>query len=466
LAFNPFWNRGREVSIIIIGAGEVGYNLALRLTQEKKDVVIIDRDPDKIRRVKNTLDVQAIQGSGASISLLRQAGISEASMVIAVTNSDEVNMISCLVAGLQDKVPIKIARVRDPEYSALFPLFDKEHLDIDLLINPDLTVVDTIFRLMEVPRATEVADFADGRVRMVGLPLPDRSPLLHKPLAEIGKLYPNYNTLIAAIQRKGKIFIPRGEDSLQENDLVFSVMDRQRVEEALSLFGTRPQPIKRVMILGGGLIGLMLAKGLDERGLQVKIIEQDERRCLEIAEKCRHVVTLRGDIAYQDILIEENVGEMDTFIAVTEDEETNVMISLLAKKMGIPRVITLINKVAYSPLVHSIGIDVVISPRLAAINKIMQFIRRGKILSVTSFPEENAEAIEAVALETSDLVGKPLREVHFPKDAIVGAVVRNSKVIIPDGSTVIQPGDHVIIFALTSAIPKVEKTLTVKLEYW
>jgi trk system potassium uptake protein len=454
------------MSIIIIGAGEVGYNLAYRLVQEKKDVVIIDRDPEKIRRVQNTLDVQAIQGSGASISLLKEAGISEASMVIAVTNSDEVNMISCLVAGLQDKVPIKIARVRDPEYSALFPLFDKEHLDIDLIINPDLTVVDTIFRLMEVPRAVEVVDFADGLVRMVGLSLPRQSPLLHKPLVEIGQSYPNYNTLIAAIQRKDKIFIPKGKDSLQENDLIFSVMDWKKVEEALSLFGTRPQPIKRVMILGGGLIGLLLAKGLEERGLQVKIIEQDQRRCLEIAEKCRRVVTLRGDIAYQDILLEENVGEMDTFIAVTEDEETNVMISLLAKKMGTRRVITLINKVAYSPLVHSIGVDVVISPRLAAINKIMQFIRRGKIISVTSFPEENAEAFEAVALETSDLVGKPLGEVHFPKDAIVGAIVRDSQVIIPDGSTVILPNDRVMIFALTSAISKVEKTLMVKLEYW
>ncbi len=454
------------MSIIVIGAGEVGYNLAYRLAQEKKEVVIIDRDPEKIRRVQNTLDVQGILGSGASISLLKEAGISEASMVIAVTNSDEVNMISCLVAGLQDKVPIKIARVRDPEYSALFPLFDKQHLDIDLIINPDLTVVETIFRLMEVPGAIEVVDFADGRVRMVGLPLPHQSPLLHKPLAEVGKQYPDYNTLIAAIQRRERTFVPRGDDVLQENDLVFSVMDRTKVEEALSLFGTRPTPIKRVMILGGGLIGLMLAKGLEERGLQVKIIEQDEKRCLEIAEKCRRVVTLRGDVAYQDILIEENVGEMDTFIAVTEDEETNIMISLLAKKMGTRRVITLINKVVYSPLVHSIGVDVVISPRLAAINKIMQFIRRGKIISVTSFPEENAEAFEAVALETSDLVGKSLREVHFPKDAIVGAIVRESKVIIPDGSTVILPNDRVMIFALTSAIPKVEKTLMVKLEYW
>jgi trk system potassium uptake protein TrkA len=198
----------------------------------------------------------------------------------------------------------------------------------------------------------------------------------------------------------------------------------------------------------------------------VKIIEQNEDRCQEIAEKCDRALVLRGDATYQDLLLEENVAGMDTFIAVTEDEETNVMISLLAKKIGVRRVMTLVNKVGYSPLVHSIGVDVVVSSRLAAVNRIMQFLRRGKILSVSSLPEENAEAFEAVAMETSDIVGRPLRDIEFPKDAIVGAIVRGSEVIIPNGSTVIQPGDRVMIFALTSAIKEVEKALMVKLEYW
>jgi trk system potassium uptake protein TrkA len=454
------------MSIIIIGAGEVGFHLAHRLSQEKKEVVVIDRDIEKIRRVQNTLDVQAIHGSGGSISLLRQAGISEASMVIAVTNSDEVNMISCLVAGVQDRVPIKIARVRDPEYSYLHPLFDKEHLDIDFVINPDHEVVEMMLKLMEVPGAVEVVDFAEGLVRMVGLPLPVGSPLVGKSLAKLSELYPQASVLIVAIQRGDKVFIPKGQDVLAANDLLFLVMERKKAREALEDFGNKRPPIKRVMILGGGLIGLELAKSLEERGIQVKIIEQNESRCLEIAEKCRKAVVLRGDASYQDILLEENVGEMDTFIAVTEDDENNVMISLLAKKMGVRRVMTLINKMAYSPLVRSIGVDVVISPRLAAVDKILQFIRRGKILSVSSLPEENAEAFEAIALETSDLVGRPLRKVKFPKDAIVGALVRGSEVIIPNGSTVIQTGDRVMIFALTTAIHEVEKALMVKLEYW
>jgi trk system potassium uptake protein TrkA len=454
------------MSIIIIGAGEVGYHLAYRLSQEKKDVVIIDRDLDKIRRVQNTLDVQAIHGSGGSLSLLRQAGISEASMVIAVTNSDEVNMISCLVAGVQDRIPKKIARVRDPDYSSLFPLFDKEHLDIDLVINPDHEVVGMILKLMEVPGAIEVVDFADGKVRMVGLPLLLESPMAGKTLAEISRMYPQSGIIIVAVQKGDRVFIPKGKDVIAANDLLFMVMARDKMREALESSGHKRPSIKRVMILGGTLIGQDLARNLEERDIQVKIVEQNENRCLEIAEKCNRAVVLRGDATYQDILLEENVSQMDTFIAVTEDEETNVMISLLAKKMGVRRVITLVNKVGYSPLVHSIGIDVVVSPRLAAVNKIMQFLRRGKILSISSLPEENAEAFEAVALETSDIVGRPLREMEFHKDAIVGAIVRDGGVIIPNGSTVIQPGDRVMIFALSSAIKEVEKALTVKLEYW
>jgi trk system potassium uptake protein TrkA len=454
------------MSIIIIGAGEVGYHLAQRLSQEKKDVVVIDRDLEKIKRVQNTLDVQAVHGSGGSISLLRQAGISEASMLIAVTNSDEVNMISCLVAGVQDKIPKKIARVRDPEYSALFPLFDKEHLDIDLVINPDHEVVDMILNLMEVPGAVDVADFADGKVRMVGLPLISDSPMVGKSLAEIAALYPRSGILIVAVQKGERVFIPKGHDVITANDLLFMVMARDKTREALESSGYRRPPIKRIMILGGSLIGMDLAENLEKRDFQVKIIEQNEDRCRQIAERCDRALVLRGDATYQDLLIEENVAEMDTFIAVTEDEETNVMISLLAKKMGVRRVITLVNKVGYSPLVHSIGVDVVVSPRLVAVNKIMQFLRRGKILSISSLPEENAEAFEAVALETSDIVGRPLRELEFPKDAIMGAIVRGPEVLIPNGSTVIQPGDRVMIFALTSAIKDVEKALMVKLEYW
>ena len=290
--------------------------------------------------------------------------------------------------------------------------------------------------------------------------------MVGKSLAEIAALYPRSGILIVAVQKGERVFIPKGHDVITANDLLFMVMARDKTREALESSGHRRPPIRRIMILGGSLIGMDLAENLEKRDFQVKIIEQNEDRCRQIAERCDRALVLRGDATYQDLLIEENVAEMDTFIAVTEDEETNVMISLLAKKLGVRRVITLVNKVGYSPLVHSIGVDVVVSPRLVAVNKIMQFLRRGKILSISSLPEENAEAFEAVALETSDIVGRPLRELEFPKDAIMGAIVRGPEVLIPNGSTVIQPGDRVMIFALTSAIKDVEKALTVKLEYW
>jgi trk system potassium uptake protein TrkA len=257
------------MSIIIIGAGEVGYHLAYRLSREKKEVVVIDRDLEKVRRVQNTLDVQAIHGSGGNLSLLRQAG----------------NMISCLVAGVQDRVPKKIARVRDPEYTALFPLFDKEHLDIDLIINPDHEVVDLILKLMDVPGAVDVADFADGKVRMVGLPLLSDSPMAGKTLAEISAMYPRSGILIVAVQKGDRVFIPKGHDVINANDLLFMVMARDKMREALESSGHRRPPIKRVMILGGSLIGMELTKGLEKRDIQVKIIEQNEDRCQEIAEK-------------------------------------------------------------------------------------------------------------------------------------------------------------------------------------
>jgi len=319
---------------------------------------------------------------------------------------------------------------------------------------------------LEVPGAVEVVDFADGKVRMAGLPLLPDSPMAGKTLAEISRMYPHSGILIVAVQKGDRVFIPKGQDVIAANDLLFMVMARDKMREALESSGHRRPPIKRVMILGGSLIGMELAKNLEDRGIQVKIIEQNEDRCQEIAEKCSRALVLKGDATFQDLLLEENVGEMDTFIAVTEDEETNVMISLLAKKMGVRRVVTLVNKVGYSPLVHSIGIDIVLSSRLAAVNKIMQFLRRGKILSISSLPGENAEAFEAVAMETSDIVGRPLREMEFHRDAIVGAIVRGPEVIIPSGSTVIQAGDRVMIFALTSAIREVEKALMVKLEYW
>lgn len=454
------------MNFIIVGAGEVGYNLASRLSQEKMDVVVIEKDEEKVKRVIDTIDAQTIHGSGSSVETLKQAGIEDADMLIAVTNSDEVNMISCLVASAQSKVPIKIARIRNPEYAQDSGILGENHLNIDLAINPELEMVRTIARLVEIPDATDIVEFAEGRVRITGIKVDPQSYVIGRKLQDLSKENEKHDIIIAAIFRDDQVIIPRGNDTIQENDLVYAVTEAQKIITVTNYFKEKERRVQRVMILGGGEIGVELAQRLEKQSIKTKIIEHNEQLCSEIAEKLKKTIVLRGNGTDRALLEEENIKDVDVFIAVSENEQNNILVSLLAKRLGAKKVISLINNLAYTSLVSNIGVDVVISPHLAAISRILQFIRKGKVLSVASFHEDNAEAIEIVALETSDLVNKPLRDIKFPKGAIIGAVVREEEIIIPTGDTIILPEDRVIIFSLTSAIPSVEKTLTVKMDYW
>lgn len=454
------------MNFIIIGAGEVGYHLASRLSQEKMDVVIIEKDEEKVKRVIDTLDVQTIHGSGSSIETLKQAGIEDADMIIAVTNSDEVNMISCLVASAQSKVPIKIARIRNPEYSQNSGILGEKHLNIDLTINPEMEMVKTISRLVEIPDATDIVEFAEGRVRITGIKVDPQSYVIGKKLKDLSKENLQHDIIVAAIFRNDKVIVPRGDDIIQENDLVYAVTDAKKIIPITNYFKEKEHKAQRVMILGGGDIGVELAQLFEKKGIKTKIIEQNEQRCSDIAEKLDKTIVLRGSGTDQGLLEEENIKDIDILIAVSEDEQTNIMVSLLAKRLGAKKVISLINHLTYTSLVTNIGVDVVVSPHLAAVSRILQFIRKGKVLSVASFYKENAEAIEIIAMETSDIVNKPLRNIKFPRGAIIGAVVRGKEIIIPTGDTIILPDDRVIIFTLTSVIPSVEKSLMVKMEYW
>ncbi|MEE8380731.1 MAG: Trk system potassium transporter TrkA [Thermodesulfobacteriota bacterium] len=454
------------MNFIIAGAGEVGYHLASRLSQEKMDVVVIEKDERKVKHVIDTLDVQTIHGSGSSVEILKQAGIEDADMLIAVTDSDEVNMISCLVASAQTKVPIKIARIRNPEYAQDIGILGEKNLNIDLTINPEQEMVRTISRLVEIPDATDVVEFAEGRVRITGIKVDPNSYVIGKKLKNLDKENEKHDIIIAAIFRDDKVIIPRGDDIIQENDLVYAVTEASKILTITNYFKEKERHTQRVMILGGGEIAVELAQRFEKKNIKTKIIEHNEQRCLEIAEKLEKTIVLRGDGTDRELLEEENIKDVDVFITISESEQTNILVSLLAKRLGAKKVISLINNLTYTSLVSNIGVDVVISPHLSAISRILQFIRKGKVLSVASFHKENAEAIEIVALETSDLVNKPLRDIKFPRGAIIGAVVRDKEIIIPTGDTLILPDDRVIIFTLTSAIPSVEKTLTVKMDYW
>lgn len=454
------------MEILVIGAGEVGFNIAERLSRENKDVVVIDSSEANLQRIKDSLDIKTVCGSGSNPRVLLEAGLKHADMLIAVTDSDEVNMIACLIAGSQSKVPVKIARIRNPEYSENTTILDKDHLDINLAISPEREAAKVILKMQDVPHATSVSDFFEGKVKLFSLKMRPGCPVDGKALKDISFLHPGENVLVPAIYRDGRIIIARGKDIIKGNDEIFVVTESDNVNRVINLFGFEAQTIRRVMIAGGGNIGYYLASHLEKIGLSVKVIEQNEERCEKLASDLTKTVVLKGDTSDQSLLKEENIANVDCFIAVTNDDEANILSSLLAKQMGAKKVITLVNKAGYIPLMSTVGIDVAVSPRLTTVSGILQHVRKGKVLSVTSIHEENAEAIEVIALETSDIVNKPLKDIKEPKGAIIGAIEREGKVIIPKGDDMILAGDRVLIFTLRSSVPDVEKSLTVKVEFF
>jgi len=452
------------VKIIIVGAGEVGFHIAEKLSEENQDVFLIDKDPDKIKRITENMDVQAILGSGTSPEMLKKAGITNADMLVAATDSDEVNLISCLLARNMNQYILKVARIRNTEYIEEKDLFSQDLLGVDQIIHPESVMVETIRNLMMVPGASDVIEFENGRVKLVGITIRSDSPLAGRQLLSLEGI--EGRLLVGAIVRGEQVFIPHGKDTIQADDLVYMVAKSDELDNLLNLFNIQDEELRRVIIVGAGQTGTALATALDKTRINVKIIDKDNERCTRLAEKLEKVIVINGDGTDRDLLQEENIQGADFMVAITGDEESNVLISLLAKRLGVKRNITRINKLSYIPLVSAIGIDTVVSSRLSAIRAILQYIRRGKIISVAPLKGEHAEAIEAEALETSDIVNTPLHKVKFPKGALVGAIVRGDHIIIPRGDSVIRPKDRLIIFALKKVLPKLEKMLTVKLEYF
>jgi len=454
------------LKILIVGAGEVGFHIASHLARENKDVVVIDKDPAAIRRVSDNIDVQVVNGSGSSPVILKEAGINEAEILLAVTNSDETNLVSCMVASLISPSTKKLARIRHADYDEYHEAFSEHAPHIDTLINPDIEVVKTIDMLMNVPGAVEVSEFADGRVIFVGIRLDKSARLAGVSLSEIFDKTGKQSPLIAALVRNEELIIPRGHHRLEAEDLIYFISEKDKLKDSLSIFDKHVEPIDRVLIVGGGGIGYRLAALLEENSVYTKIIEKNSDRCTKLAQKLNKAVVLHGDGSDQELLKAENIQDMDVVVTLTNDEETNIITSLLAKRMGARKIITKISKFSYLPLMSMIGLEQIVSPRLSAINTILQHIRRGKVISSRSIKDEQAEVMEAVALETSEIVGKPIKEISIPKGALVTGIIRNDAVIIPTGKSVIEPGDRIIIFSRRQDIPDIEKILAVKLEYF
>ncbi|MCJ2163766.1 MULTISPECIES: Trk system potassium transporter TrkA [unclassified Pseudodesulfovibrio] len=453
--------------VIIIGAGEVGFHLAQRLAVENKEVVVIDKSDEALRKIAETSDVQTIKGSGSSPKVLEEAGIADADIFLAVTDSDEINLIACFFANMLSKGVTKLARIRSEMYTDYKHLLTGEGANITKIINPDEEVVNSVLRLMSVPGAVEINEFANGKIRLIGINLPDDSAIMGCQLIHLrDKIGDDLGIVIAAIVREGQLIIPSGLDVIQKDDVVYFVCDIRDQEEILIRLGISTEPVRKVLIIGGGNIGFRLAKALDNKYYHTRLLENRQKRCEYLSEHLDRPIVLMGDSTDQEILREENIQDMDMVIAVTGDEETNILSCLLAKSLGAKSTVTRVNNFGYMPLIEPIGIDYVVCPRQSAINSLLHYIRRGKIISSVSIKGEAAEALEAVAQEDSPIVGKTVKELGFPRGCLVLCFQRGDDVVIPRGDTVVQPNDRLIIISTRQNIPKVEKVLTTKVEFF
>ena len=458
------------MKVIVCGAGQVGFNIARHLALENNDVTVIDQSPESIRRISDTLDANGVVGHASHPEVLEQAGISDADMIIAVTYADEVNMVACQVAHSLFDVPTKIARVRQQSYLAPIwaNLFSRDHMPIDVIISPEIEVARAVSRRLQVPGAFEMIPLVDDRVKLIGVRCQDDCPLVNTPLRQLTQLFPELNIVIVGLMRDGKAIVPSSDDQMLPGDEAYFVVDSDQVARAMAAFGHEETEARRLLIFGGGNIGLFLAQEIerDHEWVKAKIIETDRDRAEQIASELERTTVIQGDVLDPEILEEAAVGVTETVVAVTNDDETNILASLLAKRYGCKRAITLINSGTYEPLISSLGIDVAVSPRNITVSTILQHVRRGRIHSVHTLREGFGELIEAEALETSELVGKPLRDVKLPAGVLLGAIVRDGEMICPKGSTIVQAKDRVVLFATSEVIRKVEKMFSVQLEYF
>lgn len=441
--------------IIIIGAGDIGYNLAKILSYEQHDIIIIENKNENYQRAVEGLDVQMIQGSGSSYRTLLSAGIRTADMLIAVSNSDEVNMLSAIMAK-QYGVKHTIARVSNPEFLDDESPISQEKANIDLLIHPESVAAHTAVRLLKQSAATDFIEFEDGKIILIGIQLDESSPILNQKLSVLAKKFENIPFRTVAIQRNETTKIPDGEDLFKVNDRIFIIVPKEFVKEVIQSTGKENVDIENIMILGGGQTGYLIAKEL-ENDFNIKIIESKVDKSTTLSENLKKSLVIRGDGRDINLLALEGIIDMDAFIAVTGDDETNIVTSLMAKHLEVPKIIALINKTSYSPIIPTIGINAHISKQLLTVNAILKFIRRGAVVSVASIPGIAAEAIELIPNVGSKITKKRLKDLKLPKEALLGAVMRDQDVFIPIGSTQIKAGDKVVLFALPSAIHDVEK---------
>lgn len=447
------------MKVLIVGAGQVGYFLCERLSQEGHEVTLIDRGQEQLARAQDRLNVLGILGNGASAEALEQAGIKSTEIFIAVTDLDEVNILACLLAR-EYGVPTRVARVKSIEYTGRGAILSKEKLGIDLLINPEDAVAEEVVKIACRSGAFDVAEFVEGQIQFLGYRIGEESPLCDLSLRELGELRGMYRFVVTAISRGERTIIPRGDDVIQAGDSIFIFAHRKdlpAIQYLLKLEEAQQRKHPRAFILGGGRIGLRIASELEKLQFDVRLVERDEERCEKLSAKLRKTMIIHAEGTDIRTLVDEGIDGAEVFIAVTDNDETNILCSLLARQNGARRTLALVTRPEFLSLAPTLGIDACVSPRLAAAAAILKYVRRSEVISVATIEGSNAEVLEIQVKQESGNIGIPLKDLHFPQGAIIGAIVRGQTYEIATGESRLQAGDRVVVFSLPGAQLKVER---------
>ncbi len=432
--------------------------VAARLIKEGNEITIIELDPERCKELEETLDVKVIQGNAAGVNILRRAAIADAEMLIALTDSDQVNILFSLIAAVESHAKVRVARLRTHEVDHWRRIFRETGIRIDRVIHPETAIADRILRVVNVPGVSDILDFAEGQVKLFSMIVDETNRLANQRIEELDSAGLRGQGIIAMIFRGQQAIIPHAGEVLQPGDHIYVVTRAENLEEAYRFMGLQTQEsLERVFILGGKQVGIEVARKLEEMGIAVKIIERDPVRCELISRILKKSIVIHGDGTDEALLMEENIQGISAFLALMGDDEDNIMASLLARKLGARKVVALINRLNYLPMVQRLGITTAISPRLTAVDRILRYVRKGRVISVTSFREVEAESIELIASSRSKIIGKKLRDLKLPRECVIGAICRpDGEVIVPRGEDSIQAGDRVIFFALDRAIHTLE----------
>ena len=458
------------MKVIICGAGQVGWQIARQLSGEKNDVTVVDMNPELVRRATESLDVQGITGFASYPDVLDRAGARDADMIIAATFSDEVNMVTCQVAHSIFGITRKIARLRAQSYmDAIYSdLYRRDHLPIDVVISPEREVAEAALQRLAAPSTFDTESFMNGKAQLLGIALDDECPVLNTPLRQLTDLFSTLRAIVVGIRREGRLFAPEPGDQLFAGDQIYVCSHVEDVNRTLDIFGKDTKKQERIVIIGGGNVGLAVARALEKRTdrIRAKIIERDRASAEEAADALERTIVLNGDGMDIEILNEANIDRADAVLAVTDDDKTNILAAVRAKQAGCAMAISLVNDPTLVPLMGALDIDAYINPRATTVSSILRHIRHGRVRAIYSIGDAEAEVIEAQVLGTSPISGRLIRDIEFPEGVLMGALMKGDKVVKPTGDTKVEEGDVILLFAMTGDVPEVERLLQVSIDFF